>query len=320
MSFLPLHRPPRRPHAWAFALLLSQLAVAGLWVWLGWRWGLPLLLLSHLPFLWGTLRPDSRLFSPVLTRLPTTERLVWLTIDDGPSEQTIAILDLLDAHQAKATFFLVGERATRWPSLVREIAARGHGIGNHSHGHPQRWFWALGPRRMRRQIDRAQETLATLGGTPPRWFRAVVGMANPFVAASLQRHGLARVAWTARGYDAVEADPAKVVARIERDLQPGAIVLMHEGASHGRNVETLALFLQRLDALGYTTVLPETLEPQHRSGLLRDRIAFAVDNGREDAKAVAQITDTKAGSHAAPVVVETEPAGVEAEGVVSAPR
>ena len=113
---------------------------------------------------------------------------------------------------------------------------------------------------MRAQVAQGQETLAELAGTPPRWFRAVVGMANPFVSAPLREHGLARVAWSARGYDALAADPQAVVARIERGLAPGAIVLLHEGAGHGRNVEALALLLQRLDARGYGTLLPEELE------------------------------------------------------------
>lgn len=251
------HRVPRHPHAWLWAAALSQLAVAAAW----WRWGahvgLPLLLASHAPFWWGTFWPRSRLFAPVLDRLPTDRREVWLTIDDGPSDDTPALLDLLDAHAAKATFFLVGARAAQRPALVREIVRRGHGIGNHSTDHPAAWFWALGPRRMRREIGDAQRILADIAGAPPRWFRAVVGMSNPFVAAALREHGLARAAWSARGFDAVAADPATVVARIERGLAPGAIVLLHEGAAHGRNVATIALLLQRLDALGYRTTLPE---------------------------------------------------------------
>ena len=255
----PLHRVPRRPHAWWGALLASQLLVAALWWRFGWALGLPLMLASHAVFWWGVLKPGSRLYSPVLARLPTAEPVVWLTIDDGPSEQTAAILDLLDAHGAKATFFVVGERALARPDALREVARRGHGIGNHSHSHPQAWFWALGPAAMRREVGQAQTAITAITGEPPRWFRAVVGMANPFVSAPLREHGLARVAWSARGFDAVAADPAAVVARIERDLRPGAIVLLHEGARHGRNVEVLALLLQRLDALGYRTVLPEAV-------------------------------------------------------------
>ena len=252
--------PPRHPHAWLACLLGSQLAVAGIWWQLGWQVGLPLLIATHLPFWWGTLWPQSRLFCPVLTRLPTDERVVWLTIDDGPSTQTLAMLDLLDQHAARATFFVVGERAAAHPDLVHEIVRRGHGIGNHSATHPARWFWALPPQRMRLEIERTQAILQQLTGVRPRWFRAVIGMSNPFVASVLKREGLTRVAWNARGFDAVIADPQRVLRGVERTLGPGAIVLMHEGAPHGRNLEGMALLLQRLDALGYRTLLPEALE------------------------------------------------------------
>lgn len=257
---LPLHRPPRRPHAWVWLFAGSQLLVIAIWWRFGWQLGLPALLLSHLPFVWATLTPDSQLFSPVLKRLPTAANNVWLTIDDGPSDDTPAILDLLDAHGARATFFLVGERAAVRPELVREIVRRGHTLGNHSASHPQAWFWLLPPRRLEREIATTQMILHDIAGVRTRWFRAVVGMANPFVAAVLKRHDLARVAWSARGYDALAADPAWVVARIESDLAPGVIVLLHEGARHGRNVEALALLLQRLEVSGYGTILPEELE------------------------------------------------------------
>lgn len=261
-SFLarPLHQPPRRPHAWAWIFAVSQLLVVALWWRWGWKIGLPAMVVTHLTVIWATLWPSSRLLGPVLSRLPTSERVVWLTIDDGPSDETAAVLDLLDAHDARATFFLVGERAQARPVLVREIVRRGHDIGQHSHTHPQAWFWALPPWAMRAQIDQAQAALTAITGTPPRWFRAVVGMSNPFVAASLKRHGLARAAWSARGFDGVHCEPARVVERIDRDLAPGAIVLMHEGAAHGRNVETLALLLDRLRERGYRCVLPQQIE------------------------------------------------------------
>jgi len=170
------------------------------------------------------------------------------------------MLDLLDTHQARATFFVVGERAAAHPELVREIVRRGHGIANHSATHPVRWFWALGPQKMRLEIERTQAILEQITGTRPRWFRAVIGMSNPFVASALKREGLTRVAWNARGFDAVVADPVRVLRGVERNLGPGAIVLMHEGAAHGRNLEGMALLLQRLDTLGYRTMLPEALE------------------------------------------------------------
>lgn len=241
-------------------MLVSQLLAFTMWWRYGWHIGLPFMLATHLLFLWGVLRPQSWLYSPVLVRLPTDAHCVWLTIDDGPSAQTPAILDLLDAHAAKATFFVVGERARARPEFVREIVRRGHTLGNHSATHPAGRFWALGPRRMDDEVARTQQILLDITGVAPRWFRAVVGFANPFVSAPLKRLGLARVAWNARGFDAVVADPRKVMALIERQLRPGGIVLLHEGARHGRNVETLSLVLQRLQALGYRCVLPEDVE------------------------------------------------------------
>ena len=252
-----LRRVPRFPHAWAWCFVASQALVAWLWVRFGWQVGLPAMVASHWPFWWATLVPDSALFSPVLRRLPTDDAVAWLTIDDGPSDDTRAMLDLLDAHRAKATFFLVGERARARPELVHEIVRRGHGVGNHSATHPQAWFWALPPHRMREEIERTQATLRELTGTTPHWFRAVVGMANPFVAAVLKAHGMTRVAWSARGYDALASDPDVVASRIERQLKPGAIVLLHEGAKHGRNVEAVRAVLERLQARGYRTVLPD---------------------------------------------------------------
>src|SRR5690554_1465209 len=183
----PLHRPPRRPHAWLPLLLASQALVALAWWQWGWGVGLALMLASHAVAWWGVLAPNSALYGPVLTRLPARVPTVWLTIDDGPSDDTAAILDLLDAHGARATFFLVGERVAARPELVRAIVARGHGIGNHSRTHPQARFWALGPRRMREEIAGAQRQLAAIAGRAPRWFRAVVGHANPFVHAPLRR-------------------------------------------------------------------------------------------------------------------------------------
>ncbi|MCC8686097.1 polysaccharide deacetylase family protein [Xanthomonas campestris pv. raphani] len=252
-----LYRIPSRPYRWVGWLAVSQLVVALLWWRLGWAWGLPALLLSHALFVAPVFLPRARLYAPVVSRLPGHGPQVWLTIDDGPSDDTVAMLDLLDAHRASATFFVVGERAAQRPELVREIVRRGHGIGNHSHSHPQAWFWALGPRRMAREIGDAQQALADVTGQAPRLYRSVVGMTNPFVAAALREHGLTRVAWSARGFDGVRCEPDTTVARIVRDLVPGAIVLLHEGAAHGHNVTILRGVLEAMQARGLIARRPD---------------------------------------------------------------
>lgn len=252
-----LHRIPARPWRWVGWLAASQVAVAAVWLWAGWLPGLVAMFASHACFVVPVFLPRSRFYAPVLARLDPARPEVWLTIDDGPSDDTPLLLDLLDAHGARATFFLVGERAAARPALVREIVRRGHGIGNHSQHHPQAWFWLLGPRHMAAEVGQAQAVLAALAGRPPRWFRSVVGMTNPFVAPALRRHGLQRVAWSARGYDGVDCVPEQVVARIARDLRPGAIVLLHEGAAHGHNPQILRAVLGILRKRGLETVVPE---------------------------------------------------------------
>ncbi len=254
-----LPRLPTRPWRWVAWLLVSQMLVALAWGWLGWKAGLPLLLASHALFIVPVFLPNSRFYGPVLSRLPGPA--VWLTIDDGPSDDTLAILDLLDHHGAKATFFMVGERAAARPELVREVLRRGHGIGNHSHSHPQARFWRLGPWRSVREIGDCQQTLAALAGRPPCWYRSVVGMTNPFVAAALSGTGLHRVGWSARGFDGVGCRPDAVVARITRDLVPGAIVLLHEGAAHGHNPAIVEAVLHELQARGLRADLPPERQP-----------------------------------------------------------
>lgn len=251
------HRPPRRPWVWLWLFAVSQaLVVVAWWRW-GWQAGLLGVLITHGAIFWGTLWPRSRLFGPVLSCLPTRSRALWLTIDDGPSDDTAAILDLLDAHGAKATFFLVAERAAGRADAAREIVRRGHGIGNHSLSHPQAWFWALGPGRMAIEIEQAQARLREITGVTPRWFRAVVGMANPFVSASLKKLSLTRVAWSARGFDGVRGEPDQVIARIVADFRPGAIVLLHEGAPHGNNLAIIEGVLRAMKDGGYSAVVPE---------------------------------------------------------------
>lgn len=224
-----------------------------------------LLLVLHLPLVVATLYPHAGWFGPVIRKLPTGLPELWLTIDDGPSADTAAMLDVLDEFQARATFFLVGERASRRPDLVTAIRQRGHDIGNHTASHPSARFWCLGPTRMDEEVGRAQQTLASLSGEPPRWFRSVAGHTNPFVAPALERHGLRRVSWSARGYDAVSGCPDKVVRRVSANLGPGAIVLLHEGAVHGHSVAILRGVLEAAKARGLIAVLPRRDAPRPAS-------------------------------------------------------
>ena len=185
--------------------------------------------------------PRSTTLGPNLSRLPEASALrseIALTFDDGPDPTaTLPILDLLDRNQAKASFFCIGRQAAMYPEIVKEIARRGHGIENHSNRHP-RAFAGYGIRRLRRDIEAAQDVLATLAGRPPVFFRAPMGLRNPFLDPVLTRLGLTYVSWTRRGLDTVDRNRQSVLARVAGELSAGDVLLLHDGAAAGAHRET----------------------------------------------------------------------------------
>ncbi len=218
---------------------------------------------SHAALCYGSLRANCQWFGPVATRFVPEGDEVWLTIDDGPDlDDTPAILDLLDAHGARATFFVRGDRAEAYPDLAREITRRGHGLANHTYSHPQYSFWCAPPGRIAAEMERCDAVLRGLTGQTPRWFRAPVGMVNPFVHPAAAARGRRLVGWSKRGLDTLKwATPATVAGRILRGLQPGDIILLHEGRRNGSgeriNVRTIDLILAALAERRWRAVIPE---------------------------------------------------------------
>lgn len=214
-----------------------------------------ILALSHALLLYPVLRPNVQWLGPVVTHFETPRREVWLTIDDGPTEDTPAVLDLFDAHGVQATFFVKGELAESHPHLAAEILRRGHSLANHSQTHPAGSFWCSPPRRLANEIDGCNRAISALTGQPARWFRAPVGMKNPAVHPTLDRRGMRLIGWTARGFDAVRSDPEEVLSRILPHIRSGAIIVLHQGREHSLRV--LEHVIVALGERGYSFVIPE---------------------------------------------------------------
>ena len=225
-KLMRLDAPPGIALRVFFVLAIHAAAIA-----IGWQFGWLTGLATIAPFValwaWGTFVPSSQIFGPTATRVDRPEPL--LTIDDGPDpHDTPIILDALDETQTKAVFFVIGEKVRAHPELAREIIARGHELGNHTMTHPQATIWALGPRRLRREILECQNAIREITGTTPRWFRPPVGHANFFVHPIARELGLDLVAWSRRAYDTRQTDPTKVIHQLTGSLQKGDIILVHE--------------------------------------------------------------------------------------------
>lgn len=206
--------------------------------------------------LFHLLSPSAQGFGRIVTSFKTQRREIWLTIDDGPDPaSTPWLLDLLDRYHARASFFLIGEKAQKFPNLVSEILRRGHQIGNHTHSHPLANFWCASPQKVSGEIDLANQALSLVGFSP-RYFRSPAGIKSPFCRRLLAERKMIHIGWSVRGFDGVRCQPERVVARIMRRVKSGSIILVHERAELDPNYNSVGMLLARLEEAGYQCVLP----------------------------------------------------------------
>jgi 2,3-diketo-5-methylthio-1-phosphopentane phosphatase len=191
---------------------------------------------------------------------------VALTFDDGPSEDTERILDVLRAYDLKATFFMLGRQVELFPELARRVVADGHEIGNHSYSHPIYLFRSHGATRL--QIERAQKIITDVTGTQPRLARPPCGVRTPAYFAAARRLGLRTVQWDVAGFDWKARTSAEIAESVLRDASPGSIILLHDADSalkrdRSATVAALPIIIEGLQARGLKIVpLTQLLEPR----------------------------------------------------------
>lgn len=181
--------------------------------------------------------PSCSWLAPSIFRGVDTRPAIALTFDDGPSESTPELLEILARYGAPATFFQIGANVRRLPGVAREVAAAGHEIGNHTESHA---LLALKSAAfIQRELAAAQETIAGATGTRPRFFRAPYGARWFGLRAAQQRLGLEGVMWTTIALDWKRQPPA-VVSRVLAGATRGAIVCLHDGraAEQRPNIRT----------------------------------------------------------------------------------
>ncbi|CAM5595256.1 NodB homology domain-containing protein OS=Kitasatospora aureofaciens OX=1894 GN=GCM10010502_02620 PE=4 SV=1 [Kitasatospora aureofaciens] len=188
--------------------------------------------------------------------LDPAQRVVALTIDDGPDPKyTPAVLDLLQQHGIRATFFLIGENAVEHPALVREIADRGHHIANHTWTHPD--LRHMPESAVRDELERTSDLLHRTTGRLPTWFRAPGGDWSPVslkVAADL---GLRNMGWSVDPRDWSRPGTPAIIDTILKEVRPGAIVLNHDGGGdRSQTVAALKTYLPTLIDSGYLFTAP----------------------------------------------------------------
>ncbi|MEV8097784.1 polysaccharide deacetylase family protein [Kitasatospora sp. NPDC085879] len=205
----------------------------------------------------GPLPAQPRAKTNPLFSLAADDRLVALTLDDGPDPaHTPIVLSILEQYRLRATFFLIGENAARQPALVREIAARGHHIANHTWSHPD--LRGIPDAKVRDELLRTSDLLGNTTGRTPTWFRAPGGDWSDASLRICAELGMRPMGWSVDPQDWARPGTSLITQRVLQTIGPGSIVLNHDGGGdRSQTIAALRTYLPVLLDEGYRFTAPK---------------------------------------------------------------
>ncbi|GIO56547.1 polysaccharide deacetylase [Paenibacillus cineris] len=187
---------------------------------------------------------------------PVSPKTVYLTFDDGPSDLTGQVLDILKKNKIGATFFVLGEQVKKYPQLISRIYEEGHAIGNHTYDHNYTELYQSFP-AFWDQIKETEEEIRLITGERPQLVRAPGGTAGHFddtYFKLLQQAGYVVTDWNVDSGDSKRRDvpAAEIVKGATTDVPGGKVVLlMHDGPGHSESVKALPQIISWYKARGY---------------------------------------------------------------------
>ena len=187
-------------------------------------------------------------------------KCIALTFDDGPGPYTDRLLQILKDDDAKATFFLIGNKVAANPSGAKRIAEAGMEIGSHTWEHPN--MTTIPPEDIAGQFSRANDAITAATGRAPSLWRPAGGLANDAVLATAGRFGLAEILWDVIPFDwANDSNTAATRYMLMTQIKPGSVVLFHD--TYSSTVDLVYQFIPVLKANGYRLVtVSELLGPR----------------------------------------------------------
>ena len=192
----------------------------------------------------------------VVTMVITSEKVVALTFDDGPDAvKTPAVLESLAKHNVHATFFVIGNRAEKQPQLLKMMAAQGHEIANHSYSHSYANFKANKIEIFKEEIEKTNSIISLTTGQKPLLFRPPGGYLSDNMVEFVNSEQLTIAYWTwqqdSKDWRTGQSGQA-IADHIIKNIQPGQIILLHDGANNGlETARAVDILLTKLTAEGY---------------------------------------------------------------------
>lgn len=203
-------------------------------------------------------RPDIKIPNIPVRSVPAAGKKVALTFDDGPcSEFTLSYLQVLEEHNVKATFFVIGLEGAKNPELVKAIHDEGHELGNHSYWHrPMR---QLKSSEIIEELEMNNELLEEITGCAPFYFRPPFGRMDNTLLDTVKEMNLVTVTWNVDPKDWAEPGKQKIVERVLKSVEEGSIIILHEG--YEDTLKALPSIIAGLWEKGYDIVtLSEMME------------------------------------------------------------
>lgn len=184
------------------------------------------------------------------------DKKIGISFDDGPTENTLSILNILKKHKVKAGFFCIGKNIERHPDIFNKIITNGHLVGNHTYSHTRK-MGILGVSKIIWEIEKCNRVAAEVAGIKMNLFRPPFGIVNPKTKKALQKTGLVSVGWSIRSFDAILSSEEMILKRIKKRIKPGAVILLHD--NNAKTVNILEQLLLFLDENQYEVVRPDKL-------------------------------------------------------------
>ena len=210
--------------------------------------------------------PSSQVWGKTFTGQSGSRELA-LTYDDGPNDPwTQRLLDVLDRHAVKATFFVLGKFVAERPEIARELVARGHELGIHTWSHPNLIF--ASPSEVRSQIERTQSIIFDTTGYRCTLMRPPFGARTPLTLRVIRQMGLTPVMWNVTCYDWKPTTPQRILGHVERQMRGGDVILLHDGgylkmgADRSHSVEATDLIIRKYEGRGYQFLPVSQMMPE----------------------------------------------------------
>jgi len=188
----------------------------------------------------------------VIKKVPTTHKVVALTVDDGPNYKTTPqMLAVLRDKNVKVTMFILGKNADSHPEILAQAVADGHEIATHAYSH--NWLAKMSITEVGEELDKAEEAITAVA-PKPTLFRPPGGAYNDAITAEAGRRGYTTILWSVDPGDWRRPTVKQIVDNVMKNIEPGSIVLFHEGQYPLPTPEAIGIIIDKLHAQGYSIV------------------------------------------------------------------